>query len=262
MDKRNLVFILFSLLCIGLYCCDLPTQPGPMPQDIINTEFQPGLNILGVIRVADKDSESFVYVEEALPTRNYYDSIDSLCIRNADVKIQEHEDSTMHTFTIDSETDSTKYTNSSFQPVPGQSYQLFVTANTKQGELSTQSSTNVPGLPDISLESLEITKNLVSIHIDSLKNIHRYDFMLYSNSTVIGEKVIYNQLTAEVKFSIDPKNEAPTKLVIVAYDKNLAKFLQASTGLFPQVYRETLSTISGGYGCFGSVCIKNIQISE
>ena len=76
MRIQILITALSTLLWIS--GCDLPHQPGPMPSEIVETEFEPGLNILGVLRADDQAGTSFINVNRALTTEEIYsDSIEN-----------------------------------------------------------------------------------------------------------------------------------------------------------------------------------------
>ena len=54
--------------------CDLWHEPGPMPSTIIETEFEPGLNIFGVLRQDGEPGSSYIYIERAYQ----YNELDTL----------------------------------------------------------------------------------------------------------------------------------------------------------------------------------------
>ena len=99
--KNNLLIILASVIAglAGWQSCDLPWQPGPMPDAIIETEFVPGLNILGIVRLEDTTASSFVYIERAYASNEYETWVDSLpIIKNANVWIAGTRDTTGYIF--------------------------------------------------------------------------------------------------------------------------------------------------------------------
>ena len=72
----TLVVMLPALTWIA--SCDLPHQPGPMPAVIVETEFEPGLNILGILRADELKGTSFININRVLTTEEVYsDSIEN-----------------------------------------------------------------------------------------------------------------------------------------------------------------------------------------
>ena len=72
---------------LGGRFCDLPHQPGPMPKEIIDLDFEAGFNVFGVLRADDDTSSSFVHVQRAVTTEEMYSEAD-LYIDDATVQIE------------------------------------------------------------------------------------------------------------------------------------------------------------------------------
>lgn len=58
--------LICSAVMFFMISCDLPLDPGPQPTTIIETEFVPGLNVLGILRT--ETGQSYVRVERAYLT--------------------------------------------------------------------------------------------------------------------------------------------------------------------------------------------------
>ncbi|MCF7886248.1 MAG: hypothetical protein K9M80_07125 [Candidatus Marinimicrobia bacterium] len=254
--RLTLIALLFVLLC-----CDLPTQPGPQPKDITETSLEPGLNIFGVIRLEEQKQESFVYIEKALPTDEYYQSLDDT-IKNANVEIWQENDTSRYFFKINPAQNNARYTNQSFIPVAEKTYHVSASANTEQGLLSASGSTVVPPVPDLARDSTTITDNYLKVNSTNSQTINRWDLIVYYEDQMIAQQVFYDQINFPVTFNLEQIPVRPTKLEIIAHDENLATYLQASNALFPQTYREDISTVDEGYGCFGAISVKNISLGE
>ena len=49
---------------------------------------------------------------------------------------------------------------------------------------------------------------------------------------------------------------------IHGYDANLAEYLTAATTIKYQTYQETVTTVTGGYGVFGSVSVSKFTLTR
>lgn len=250
--------LIISIISSLFFACDLPNQPGPMPNDIIETEFTPGLNILGILYNSDT-TESFIYIEEALPTDTYYENMDSNIVTNAEIIIWGEKDTTKYKFIIQPDVDSCRYINKNFIPISGEKYYLKISARTDQGNLSVAATTIVPTLPEITSDSVKISDEVLNINIKSNDDIVRYDFYLFSEENLLAEKIIYSDFNC-VQFNLEEFDTLPTRIEILTFDKNLTTYLQTSNTLFPQNYQENISTVEEGYGCFGAISKKNIHL--
>ena len=55
--------------------CDLPWEPGPMPTKLIDTEFEKGLNVFGLLRDDGISGSSFIRVERAIEVDEFNDTM-------------------------------------------------------------------------------------------------------------------------------------------------------------------------------------------
>ncbi len=85
--SNKITFAIFIVVLIGA-ACDLPTEPGPQPSTIIETDFEPGLNILGVLRLDDSTGTSFIHIEQACRTEEIYDEDFPLIIEDAEAVVR------------------------------------------------------------------------------------------------------------------------------------------------------------------------------
>ncbi len=233
--------------------CDLPTDPGPMPVDIIHTEFEPGHNILGVLRLDDNPGSSFIRVERAYKTEEITEDFASV-VNNANVTIIA-EDTSTFTFISDT-TRGDIYTDSSFVPVEGVKYVLTV-SSPDLPELT--ATTQVPNYPTID-EYIHTPQQSVSVTILSSPSIDLYDVYLISDIDEIQVRIVNESENISISFDLSELSGDPSTIEIYGYEKNLSEYLQSSITIKPQSYHETVTTVSNGYGCFGAVSKTTIHL--
>ncbi len=250
---KGIKYIPISLFII-MVSCDLPTDPGPMPVDIIHTEFEPEHNILGVLRLDDNPGSSFIRVEKAYKIEEITEGV-SPVVNNADVTIIA-EDTSAFTFVSDS-TRGDIYTDSSFVPVEGVEYTLTV-SSPDLPELT--ATTKIPSYPSIDESSLTITEQSVLLTILSSPSIDLYDVYLISEIDEIQVRIVNESENISISFDLSKLSGDPSTIEIYGYENNLSKYLQSSISIKPQSYHETVTTVSNGYGCFGAVSKTTIHL--
>ncbi len=255
MKTKIYLLILFYIMLMNS-TCDLPHHPGPMPKEIIDLKFEPGLNVFGIIRLNENNPESFVYLHEALKTKDFYKYEDSN-IYDASVIISD-EDS-VYNFHIQNEIDSIRYINQNFIPKEREIYYLEIDATTENGDLHLYAEAQVPTIPAI--KNLEIKENQTLVQLITTDDAFYYELILFFENEEIKQPLLINENNnKEIIFHYSDKYGKPLLLGIAAYDKNLAKYLNASTGIIPQTYQEPISTVENGYGCFGAISLNTFDI--
>ncbi|RKY52786.1 MAG: hypothetical protein DRP89_07135 [Candidatus Neomarinimicrobiota bacterium] len=124
-----LVMLAFVMMFLWIGSCDLPHHPGPMPNDIVVTEFEPGLNVFGVLRADNNPGTSFFHVERAMTTEEMYEN-EEIFITSAFVQISDT--ITGQTTIFSPSPDTTEkgyYFNSTFTPLPEHHYELEIAAD-------------------------------------------------------------------------------------------------------------------------------------
>ncbi|MBN2281593.1 MAG: hypothetical protein JXQ65_13510 [Candidatus Marinimicrobia bacterium] len=257
--QRNFILI---LMLTFLFSCELPHQPGPMPKEILDLNFEPGLNILGIVRLNGYQAESFIYIEEVLKTKDYYAEENEFYITGASVKIQNSKDS-LFTFEIYDEIDSMRYTNPTFIPEERETYYLNVEAETENGELHVTAKTTMPAIPSLDKNTIILRDDRILLDLITTEDAFRYDIVLFFAEEDI-RRTLYSSgpgvQTIEMKYS--KAFGKPVLLGIAAYDRNLTDYLNASSSIIPQTYQEDISTVEGGYGCFGAISIQTFDLGE
>lgn len=242
----------------GVNTCDLPTQPGPMPKEIIDTKFEPGLNVFGVLRADDIPGSSFIHVERAVTTAEMYEGVD---IYITDAWVQLTDSLTGFESVFISSPDTTEegyYFNSSFNPQSGQRYFLEITSGDfpiLRGE------TTIPVKPALVSESLAVTDKAVQFELRLTSDTYQYNIYLFFDEYYL-EKQVSNESdgTRFVEFDFSNGTKPPTGLKIIGYDRNLAVYLNSSPSFIPQTFHETVRTVENGYGCFGSLAVMEIPL--
>jgi len=245
------ITIIFSVLCI--LSCDLPTSPGPMPTHIEETEYEPGLNIFGILRVDERNyGTSFVRVERAYQLHEielelaFVPTIDS-----AHVQIIHHQiDTTLFPFKY-----SGTYDNENFIPKSGESYSIQID-NTEFPVL--KGNTVVP-IPPIIVEDRSISTEL-GLNIIPDSSIHLIEvYPVYGMGIDYAQRFTNNNESIQYSVPIHHEKNGPlNRIEIFSYDKNMSDYLQALVTLKPQAYNEMVKTVEGGYGVFGSVVKSEI----
>ncbi len=258
MKLKPIPLIMSIILC--LMSCELPNQPGPMPKEIIDLDFEPGLNILGVLRKEADKTQSFIYIEEALKTKDYYQYETVPIVSSAEVFVFDSRDSTFQ-FKIMESIDTSRYTNLNFVPKELESYSLNISAATKNGDLAIYAEAKVPETPMVDTTTIDIDDKYITFDLLTSASSFRYDCILIFSEDYITQTIQINESAVRSILLPIPDDYGRVQQVkIVAYDENLTKYLGASSTIIPQTYQESISTVNGGYGCFGAISIKSISM--
>ncbi len=256
--KPRFTLLVTLLLIFG---CDLPHQPGPQPSEIVPTEFEKGMNILAVLR-ADYDSgSSFVSITRALTTEEIYsEEIIDFTPENVFTQVINEGSGVATEFMQSLDTNELNmFRNSSFSPEPGERYELEITA---QGFPTLTGTTLIPQRP-VWVEELTVLGtdelNFSLVHDSSA---FEYKLYLYFPSGEILEKVVKpngsSKIAVEWKFSSGLGQ--PLYVLLFALDENLTRYGNSPISFIPNTYHPDGSTVSGGYGCFGSVALTTYQL--
>ncbi len=258
--SNKLTFAIFIVVLIGA-ACDLPTEPGPQPTTIIETKFKPGLNILGVLRLDDSTGTSFIHIEQACRTEEIYDEDFPLIIEDAEAVVQKVTAKTAYPFIFKADTlRPYTYTHPGFVPTAGEQYALTITHSTLDTLIAT---TVVPVKPNILPVSPQISNQAISFNLLTTTDTYLYDIYLISPSDSLHYRFA-NQGEGLLPVAFNPTvGPGQTMTIhIYGYDANLAEYLTAVTTIKYQTYLETVTTVTGGYGVFGSVNVTKMGLSR
>ena len=261
MRKLMLITLIFIILFI-INCnnWDL-TAPGPQPIILENTEHQPKLNVLGILRPDSTDgiSLSFVHVELSFPINNYPDSA---IVPNADVKILKLKgnvivDSSNFIYTDFGVFPNKEYRSQSCSPTKG-TYQLICQ---KEGFPTVKAQTTMVDVPQIEEGSFQVHESTLSFKIVRDEQVGLYEVVLQGNSWLVKERILRSkQGNIPVEFSLKniPKGECALK--IYAFDNNLSEYFTANLSSKPNIYQKDFSTVENGYGSFGALNVLEMEI--
>ncbi|MCF7826709.1 MAG: DUF4249 family protein [Candidatus Marinimicrobia bacterium] len=254
--------ILFSILsAVIIFNCDLPHQPGPMPTEIVATEFEPGLNILGVLRADGVTGTSFININRALTTEEIYsDTIENFSPEVDYVKVSSISSGSEYQFIrAEDTTDWGNYRDSTLNVVAGEVYDLEISA---PGFPTLSGHTTIPNQPHLVANSLHIEVENISFEIDHHVSAYEYKLYLIFADTIL-DKVVKpaNGNSISVDWTFDMEYGAPLYLMLSALDENLTRFGNSPISFIPNTYHPDGSTVDGGYGCFGSVAITLINLN-
>jgi hypothetical protein len=83
-----------------------------------------------------------------------------------------------------------------------------------------------------------------------------YDvYLLCENGQLVNRFSNDGAIVKELQFKLNNNLDAPLAIQVYGYDENMATILNATSSIIPQSFLETLSTVEGGYGCFGAVSV-------
>lgn len=250
-------------LYLLISACDLPTDPGPMPTDIIDTDFKPGLNILGVLRLDGITGTSFIRVERAYHIEETdtmeWDAYFSPVVSNAEVIVQGATNKISYIFSfVDDSIRGDIYTNDNFSPLEGEQYSLTINSP-ELPELT--ATTSIPVKPSIDSTTLVVSDHSVSFDLLSTTDTDIYDvFLVFPNDTLHQRIVNNNDERISTHFSFSSVLGQAMWVEIYGFDANLAEYLTFTITIKPQIYQETVTTVTGGYGCFGAVSKTTIHL--
>ncbi len=250
-----LMRILIPVCCLTMFLfqsCDLPLDPGPQPNTIIQTEFVPGLNIFGILRLEENSGQSYIRVERAYLTSEENEEFNPL-IRNALVLVAsciDSEPADTFFFATDSVLGDV-YLNPSFSPAPGTCYHLSVFAP----DLPTaESETSVPSIPSVAGNSIQIEENLLTFQLLSQPDIKLYDIFVLTDEFTLEKRLLNTgSVQNQIEFQLPAEEWENLSVEVFGYDTNLTEYVTDSFSFKPQSYHETVTSIENGYGCFGSV---------
>ncbi|MBC8377262.1 MAG: DUF4249 family protein [FCB group bacterium] len=252
--------VFFILTSVFLCTCDLPHQPGPMPTEIVETEFQPGLNIMAVLRADDQAGTSFININRALTTEEIYsDSIENFSPQINYAKVSSIDSGAEYQFVrSEDSSDWGSYFDTTLSVGAGEAYDLEISA---PGFPTLTGHTIIPDKPQLVANSLLIGSDKVSFQIQHHTSAFEYKLYLFFAASVL-DKVVKptNGNIIEVDWDFSTLNGSPLYLGLTALDENLTRYGNSPISFIPNTYHPDGSTVSGGYGCFGSVAITIIPL--
>lgn len=264
MSIRKAAYSAALIFCTATFLtltrCDLPHQPGPMPSTIVAADFQPGMNILGVLRLTDDTTgSSFIYIEKALSPEDYDQYTDTLpIVTDAHPRIWSSSDpATLFHFTYHGKDSDHKYVDSTFQPIAGVTYNLEIDA---PGLPQLRASTTVPHRPIIDTNSIVMNTDGVNFALATSPDAYLYEVYIIGDYGQTSQRFKPNsdrKMTIALPF---PPQLGPMREIhVYAYDNHLASIMGATSTILPQAFLPTISMVTGGYGGFGSLALTRVR---
>ncbi|MCF7824070.1 MAG: DUF4249 domain-containing protein [Candidatus Marinimicrobia bacterium] len=240
--------------------CDMPQDPGPMPSEIVATEFEPGLNILGVLRADNQQGSSFINVNRALTTEEIYsDSIINFSPALDFVRVSASSTGTDYVFLPAGDSSNVEnYQDTSLTVQVGEAYSLEISAP----DFPVLSAyTQVPEQPQLVANTLSVAAGSISFQLQHQTSAFEYKLYLIFPDGAL-KKLIKptDQDIIAVDWDYEVTKGDPRSLMLCALDENLTRYENSPISFLPNTYHPDGSTVTGGYGCFGSVSITTYEL--
>lgn len=229
---------------------------GPQPNFIDDSQIEPSMNVLGILRPDSIDLQpmSFVLVEKMVAAVSTQP--DSFNILDAVVEISLIDQSgavETYPFYLDSaQLFPSIYRPVDFSPQPGKTYRLHCE---REGLPTITSETTLPFVPILTGNLINVNQQRVSFSIEPDPTVALYDVYLFSDQKVAMKRVVMASAGAtpiEMTFNFNLSNSA--YVAIYAYDPQLAEYITfPNVFIKPNTYRPPFTNVSGGYGAFGSM---------
>jgi len=249
---KNLLIIVLILYVFLTGCAKLFTDPGPQPSFFEEEDFEPILNLFGVLRpgIPGGAPLSFIRLEGSYSVTWQYP--ETTIVKNAIVKLFQVSDNTQEEIAEFFYNDKNyEYRPVEFYPQAGYTYGISCRSG---GYPELTAETTVPYVP-------EIGNNSVSTAGSKLKFTIARDALaaLYDVYFLIGERKYTTRIFRPEEGDIDVElnyvqgTESEGQLIIYAYDLNLSEYLSTTIVIKPNTYQPYYSTVENGYGSFGSL---------
>lgn len=256
------IFIIVTMLsgCQKLtdFYIGIPEQP-----DFKQSEFQKGMNIMGILRPDNKDSinMSFVYIQKVLPATS--DFSEELKIIDATVKIYTPGTGDSIQFTYDNPylafSDSMYRPLMTFQPQTGKVYGVICHY---PGLPDAVGETRMPDPPAIDLASAKITGSTFTFSVKPDTTIKLLDvYLIGPKSSAFLNRIVPTD-TSSTTIQVDITGLSSGSILrVFGYDDNLAAYYaNTNTSLNLNKFRTTYSTLISGYGVFGALNYSDVKL--
>lgn len=254
---RNLKRFLFMAWILFLQCTDYFTAPGPQPHFIQHVEYEPRLNVFGVLRPDSSDAGfplSFIEVESTLLDEhpsNFEQGVEVFVI-----PVETGEFIPFFYTNLDVFPD-TCFRNPQFFPISGRTYRVECR---KPGYPALTGETTVPDVPEVVEHSLHVSADQIQFSIKRDEKVGLYEIVLLGESKVQSQRILPDD-SHEIPVSLRIPRGAPFSWILIyAYDLHLAEYLTANISIKPNVYQPSFSTVENGYGCFGSLNLAKLRL--
>jgi hypothetical protein len=231
----------------------------------MNQTTEEGLNIFGLLRTDSTAgfNKSFVYVHKILPAMKAesFNILKYALVRIDKIDQEEATESVVFTLTPPGSAfaDTSYRPVTNFSPDAGERYRIICKY---EGLPDAVGETIIPSVPQIKPGTMSVRGKTVTFSLapDSL-----------SGMTDIYQR-IHNTYIPLLRLVPSPDKETPveltlpfdppgTKLVIYAYDHNMAAYIgNSNISLNFNKFRTTISTLKSGFGVFGSMNFREVEL--
>ena len=264
MEKKQ-IYIVFLGLVLLLNSCEYYIGLNQQPE-FVNKHTEEGLNIFGMLRPDSTEgfNKSFVFVNRVLPALEP-EGFDIL--KNAFVKIDKIVQDNLTESVVFSllpsqtvRTDTVYRPATYFSPEAGERYRLTCKY---EGMPDAIGETIIPSKPQIDPETLITDRKMISFSLlpDSLTGmVDIYQIADNDNHLLVSRLVTFPDRKTDVEIIL-PFDHSGTRLMICAYDQNMAAYIgNSNISLNFNKFRTTISTLKSGFGVFGSMNFYEMEL--
>ena len=259
-------YFIFLILAVLGYSCEYYLGMDQQPK-FRNQNIEEGLNVFALLRPDSIGgfNRSSVYVHKVLPVMQ---TEGFTILQNTDIKItkiiNEEIKETVPFPLVPANAlfaDTLYRPVSYFAPQAGERYRI-VCKHENYPEATGE--TIIPPQPEIKQNSLTVSGRVVSFTLSPDSLIGMIDIYHLINNIHIPVSRIIPSTIEETSVNLNlPFNPSGTKLLLFAYDHNMAVYIgNSNISLNFNKFRTTISTLESGFGVFGSMNFREVELGK
>jgi len=257
---QNLKKISFVLWIFFLHCTNYLTAPGPQPHFIQAVEYEPRLNVFGVLRPDSSEAGlplSFIEVESTFLDEYPHDFEQGVEVFVFPCEAGQPTDTIPFFYTNLGVFEDSTFRNPQFFPLAGKTYRLECH---KPGYPTLTGQTTIPDVPHVIENSLHVSAEQIQFSLKRDEKVGLYEIVLLGECEVPSKRILPTH-SEEIPVSIRISRRCSFSWILIyAYDLHLAEYLTTNISLKPNVYQPSFSTVENGYGCFGSLNVLKVRL--
>jgi hypothetical protein len=258
---KNILLLLFTIALftncqkVAEYYIGLPLQPTN-----INSIYEPGLNVFGMIKAGPTyDSiNQYVEVQNILHVFTLADTFDILSVQEAKITlVQKRNNAIVNEYLLD--TINWKYYHPAIEAVPGDVWEYECIYDT----FRITSASIIPNLPQMVDGSLSNENGMIRFQVEPDSTAFMYDAYFISDKGFALQRIVPNpNQSINVELSIGENwGEHMNQIFVYAYDSKYQQYVTTSNIFFkPNAFRPRFTTVEGGYGCFGTASSLMVEL--
>ncbi|MBK7489456.1 MAG: hypothetical protein IPI74_06540 [Bacteroidales bacterium] len=265
MMKKKQIYIVSLGLALLLFSCEYYIGLNQQPK-FVNKHTEEGLNVFGLLRPDSTEgfNKSFVYVNRVFPALELegYDILKPAFVK-IDKIVQDSLTESVVFSLLPSQTvrtDTVYRPATYFSPEAGERYRLTCKY---EGMPDAIGETIIPSKPQIDPETIIIDRKMISFSLlpDSLTGmVDIYQIADNDNHLLVSRLVTFPDRKTDVEIIL-PFDHSGTRLMICAYDQNMAAYIgNSNISLNFNKFRTTISTLMSGFGVFGSMNFYEMEL--